>query len=249
MAITISLAMQKGGVGKTTTSQVLASILGNKNKKVLLVDMDSQCNATFISGVGNPENTIINVITKECSIEEAIIQCKKYDLLPADEKLSNLERMGEVIPTLLKDMLAAVQDKYDYIVVDSPPGLGNVLMITLMASDYVIIPTEPRPLSLKGLDALEPTIEIVQATNKALKVLGILLVKYNNRSVLNRQIRELLEDRARSMNTEVFHTTIREGIAIPEAQTVCMNLIEYAPKSNPCIDYIAFTDEVLKRIK
>lgn len=248
MAITISIAMQKGGVAKSTTSQALASILGNKKKKVLLLDMDSQCNASIISGVEEPTNTIIDILTDECTIEESIVKCSLYDLLPGDEKLANLEKLEEVEPTLLKDILAAVQDKYDYIVIDTPPALGNLLMISLRASDYVIIPTEPRPLSLKGLDALEPTIKTVQAKNKALKVLGVLLVKYNERTVLNRQIKEILEERTKSMNTQVFKTFIREGIAVPEAQALQMNLIEYAPKSNPCIDYESFTKEVIKRI-
>ena len=121
-------------------------------------------------------------------------------------------------------------------------------MISLMASDYVIIPTEARPLSLRGMDALQDTIEAVKSSNKALKVLGILLIKHHERAVLNRQIKELLHDRAEQMNTVVFNTFIREGIAVPESQTMCMNLNEYAPKSNPCIDYESFVTELLSMI-
>lgn len=249
MAITISVAMQKGGVGKTTTSQALASILGAKKKSVLLLDMDSQCNATIISGIEEPERTVTDVLAEECTLKEAIEHCSLYDLLSADELLANLERMGDIEPTLLKNLLAAVQTEYDFIIIDTPPALGNLLMISLMASDYVIIPTEPRPLSLRGMDALQATIEAVQASNRALKVLGILLIKYNERTVLNRQLREILDDRAEQMNTTVFKTFIREGIAVPEAQTMCTSLIEYAPKSNPCIDYETFVKELLRRIK
>lgn len=249
MAITISVAMQKGGVGKTTTSQTLASILGSKQKRVLLLDMDSQCNATIISGVEEPERTITDVLAEECSFKEAICHCSLYDLLAADELLANLERIEYLEPTLLKNLLAAVQPAYDFIIIDTPPALGNLLMISLMASDYVIIPTEPRPLSLRGMDALQATIEAVQASNKALKVLGILLIKYNERTVLNRQLKEILDDRAAQMNTTTFQTFIREGIAVPEAQAMCMSLIEYAPKSNPCLDYEAFVDEMLSKIE
>lgn len=248
MAITISVAMQKGGVGKTTTSQALASILGAKEKRILLVDMDSQCNSTIISGTEEPEKTIIDVLTEECYVNEAITRYSLYDLLAADERLSNLEKMEDVNHAILKNILAEVQKDYDFIIIDTPPALGNLLIVSLMASDYVIIPTEPRPLSIRGMDALQSTIEAVQDENRALKVLGILLIKYNARTVLNRQIRDILTDRAKSMNTVVFDTFIREGISVPEAQTMCVNLNEYAPKSNPCIDYETFTDELLRMI-
>lgn len=249
MAKIISIALQKGGVGKTTTAHALASILGSMKNRVLLVDMDSQCNSTIISGTEEPQHTIVNVLTKECSISEAIEHRTYHDLLCADELLVNLERMDDIEPTLLKNILAAVQHDYDYIVIDTPPALGNLLQVSLMASDYVIIPAEPRPLSLKGLDALQATIEAVQAQNRALKVLGILLVRYNDRTVLNRQIREFLTDKAEQMGAAVFHTFIREGIAVPEAQAMQSSLIEYAPRSNPCIDYITFTNEILERIR
>jgi chromosome partitioning protein len=249
MALTISIAMQKGGVGKTTTAQTLASILGLKKKKVLLLDMDSQCNATIISGVDEPDKTISDTLLEECTLKEAMVCCSLYDLLPADELLANFERIDEIKPTLLKTILAAVQSRYDFIIIDTPPALGNLLKISLMASDYVIIPTEPRPLSLRGMDALQATIETVQASNRALKVLGILLIKFNERTVLNRQLREVLDDRADQMNTTVFDTFIREGIAVPEAQAMCMSLIEYAPKSNPCVDYETFVNEFLNKLE
>lgn len=249
MAVVISIAMQKGGVGKTTTSQTLASILGAKKKRVLLLDMDSQCNATIISGVEDSPRTIADVLTGESSLKDAIMKGGFYDLLSADELLANLERIEDIEPTLLKNILAAVQNDYDFIIIDTPPALGNILKISLMASDYVIIPTEPRPLSLKGMDALQSTIEAVQGENRALKVLGILLIKYHERTVLNRQLREILDERAEQMNTILFNTFIREGIAVPEAQTMCIPLNEYAPKSNPSLDYEAFTMEVLKMIR
>lgn len=248
MAITISVALQKGGVGKTTTAQTLASILGSKNNRVLLVDMDSQCNSSFFSGVEEPEFTIIDLLANDCKIDEATISCDYYDFLSGDERLANIEKLDEVDINLLKDTLSVVQDNYDYIIIDTPPALGNLLECSLMASNYVIISTDPRPFAVRGLDALKRTIEAVQASNKALKVLGILLVRYNERTVLNRQLKEILDDRASQMNTTVFTTFIRECIAVPEAQAMCMSLIDYAPKSNPFIDYKSFTEEVIERI-
>lgn len=248
MAITISLVLQKGGVGKSTTSQALASTLGFKHKKVLLIDLDPQTNITYSSGVDNPKRTITDVLGEDCKADEAVIECKYYDLLAADSYLTNVE-MAEVEPTLLKNVIAPLKSKYDFIIIDTPPALGNLSVNALVASDYVIIPTEPRPFALQGLGRLHSTIESVRnGYNSNLKVLGILLIKYHNRTVLNRDLKDMIEDYAKLMNTIVFNATIREGIAVAEAQTVRQPLIDYAKNSNPNIDYKGFTSEVLKML-
>ncbi len=248
MAITISVALQKGGVGKTTTAETIAAILGSKGKHVLLVDMDSQMNVTFISGI-DPIKTITDVFTGEAEPKEAIYQCKRYDLLAADEYLANLEKVEEIETTLLRDVLAAVQMDYEYILIDTPPALGNLLKNCLVASDYVLIPTDARPLSIKGLDALEPTLNAIKGISKHFSILGVVLVKYNERTVLNRQIRELLTERVQTMNTILFDTKIREGVAVPEAQAMRTSLIDYAPRSKPCIDYDMLVSEILQRVE
>lgn len=248
MAITISITLQKGGTGKTATAQALASTLGFKHKKVLLIDLDPQSNATYSSGVDEPKKTITDVLGAECSPDEALVYCKYYDLLPADTYLTNVE-ISDVEPTLLKNVLKPLQDRFEYIILDTPPALGHLSFNALVASDYVVIPTEPRPFALQGLGMLHSTIESVRnGLNPDLKVLGILLIKYNNRTVLNRDIKNMIEDYAKQMNTIVFDTSIREGIAVAEAQTVREPLIDYAKNSKPNIDYKAFTTELLQRI-
>lgn len=248
MAITIAVALQKGGVGKSTTAETLSAIWGSKGKRVLLVDMDSQMNVTFISGV-EPDKTITDVFTGETTLKDAIYHCSHYDLIAADEYLANLEKIDDVESTLLKNTLAAVQKDYDFIVIDTPPALGNLLKNSLIASDYVLIPTDARPLSIKGLDALEPTLDAVRAVSRHFKTLGVVLVKYNERTVLNRQIRELLTERVKDMDTILLNSRIREGVAVAEAQAMQTSLIDYAPKSNPCTDYINLADEILQRIE
>ena len=249
MAITISVALQKGGVGKSTTAQALASVLGYRHKKVLLIDMDSQHNVTYASGIDAPERSVTDVLGEDCEAEEALIPCKYYDLLASDGFLSNVE-MADVGPTLLKNAIMPLQGKYDFIIIDTPPALGNLSYNSLVASDYVIIPSEPSVYALQGLSALNETIRNVQEKqNRRLQVAGILLIKYNNRTVLNRDIKAMIEDYARQMGTSVFSTAIREGIVVREAQTVQEPLIDYAKNSNPASDYIIFTNELLRRIE
>ena len=136
-AVVISVALQKGGVGKTTTAQALASTLGFKKKKTLLIDMDSQGNVTFASGVDTPTKTITDVLGGACNPDEALIRCKYYDLLAADEYLTNVEVSEEVKPTLLKESIAELRNQYDFIVVDTPPALGNLSVNALAACDYL----------------------------------------------------------------------------------------------------------------
>lgn len=248
-AIVISIALQKGGVGKSTTAQALASTLGYKEKNVLLVDLDSQGNVTFSSGIDTPAKTITDVLSSNCTPEKALIKCKYYDLLAADQFLTNVEIDEEVEPTLLKSSIKPLMDMYDFIIIDTPPALGNLSLNALVASDFVVIPTEARPFAMQGLGALQNTVQSVRnSLNSTLKVLGVLLIKYNDRTVLNRDIRDMISDYAQQIGTVVFDTTIREGIAVPEAQTVREPLIDYSKNSKPNIDYMSFANEVLQKI-
>lgn len=249
VAITISIVLQKGGTGKSTTAQALASTLGFKRKKVLLIDLDPQGNVTYSSGTDDSEHTVFDVLGNDCGANEALVHCKYYDLLAADTRLTNIEMSENVKPSLLKTTLEIIKSNYDFIIIDTPPALGNLSFNSLVASDYVVIPTEPRPFALQGLGRLNDTIQTIQnALNPSLKVLGILLIKYSNRTVLNRDIKIMIEEYAEQMQTIVFNTSIREGIAIAEAQTVREPLIDYAKNSKPNIDYKAFTTELLQKI-
>lgn len=251
MAKIISVALQKGGVGKSTTSQALASTLKCEGKKVLLIDADSQGNVTYSSGIDEVKYTAFEVLNDKCTIREAIVHCKYYDLLASSPYLTNVEVSEDVEPTLLKDAIEPIKNDYDFIIIDTPPALGHLSFNSLVASDYIIIPVEPRPFALQGLGALHKTITTVKKYyTPNLKVLGILLIKYSNRTILSRELKEMIEDFAESINTTVFNHTIREGVAVAEAQTYRMPLIEYDSKckSKPNIDYCGFTKELLERI-
>lgn len=248
MAITISIVLQKGGVGKSTTAQNLANTLGFKGKKVLLIDLDPQSNVTYSSGVDDPALTITDLLGETCSADDATIRCKYYDLIAADFYLTNVE-MAAVESTLLSKAITPLKNEYDFVIIDTPPALGNLSVNALVASDYVIIPTEPRPFALQGIGRLNDTISNVTTSyNSDLKVLGILLIKHHERTILNRDTKDMIVEYAAQMNTKVFDTHIREGVAVAEAQTLRQPLIDYAHRSNPNVDYMELTNEVLRML-
>lgn len=251
MSKVISVNIQKGGCGKSTTSQAIASSLSKKGFKCLLVDLDPQGNVSFSSGTEGAEKTTYELLKGECTFDEAVNHTREYDIVSANILLSGADQ--EFTKTgreyILKDQLDQVKERYDFVILDTPPSLGVLSVNSLTASDYVIIPTEPSFYAMQGLGQLNDTMESVKKyCNRDLKVLGLLLVKFNERTVLNRQVKEMLESSAEMMNTKIFNTYIREGIAVREAQAMQQSLNEYAPQSNPCIDYETFTDELLKEI-
>lgn len=241
----ISVALQKGGVGKSTSTQNLSAYLGNMGKKVLIVDLDAQCNTTFSSGAEPKEQTASDFLGGQCSPEDSIVSCSHYDIIPADAYLSNVES-AEVDKGLLKHRLSPCIGKYDFIFIDTPPALGNLLKNALYASDYVIIPMDARPYAIQGIDAF---IDTMRETNPDLRILGIVLVKYNDRSIINRDMRNSIKQYAKGINTLMFNTYIREGVAVPESQATRQDLIDYAPKSNPASDYERLAGEFLKRMR
>lgn len=250
----ISIALQKGGTAKTTTALNLSAELGSRGKKVLLIDMDSQANSSFASGVDsrNLDNSLYNVLTTDkrykCEIKEAILKCKYYDIVPADRDVADLVNEMKS-PIALKEILKAVSENYDYVVLDTPPNLSIVTLNAFVSSDCIIIPTEPKPFNFTGMRDLEDTItDIRNNWNDSLKVLGILLVKYSNRTNLNKQMKALIDREAKKLNTTCFECCIREGIAVPESQLAQESLIDYAPSSKPTADYKEFTTEVLNRL-
>lgn len=250
MSKVISVTLQKGGVGKSTTSQALGSILGSKGNKVLLIDMDSQGNLSYSCGIVRAERTIYEVISNQCDITDAIQKNKYYDVISADISLTNATL--ELKPSdnlVLKTKIDMIKGDYDFIIIDTPPSLGVLSINSLMASDYLVIPTEPSSYSLQGISELHDTVKAVQGSNKDLKILGILLIKYNNRTVLNRQIKEMIQEFADRMNIKLFDTTISESITVRESQAMQEDLIDYAPKSRPALDYIDLVNEIIKELK
>ncbi len=246
---TITVANQKGGVGKTSTVRAILDGLGERGYKVLGVDLDGQCNLTLATGASTKGRTVLGVLTGELEVEEAIQHRGRLDIIPASPKLTNADDLIETGDEL-KAGLEHIRSEYDYAVIDTPPALCKRTLSALIASDYVVIPARADLFSLQGINELGDTIEGVRrARNKRLKVAGILLTAYKSRTSLHKEILEPLTQLADDLGTELFKTTIRDAVAVSEAPFMKTGLFEYAPRANVTNDYRAFIEELLGRLK
>lgn len=249
MAIVITVTNQKGGIGKTTTSSTLISGLTSRGKKVLGVDLDPQGNLGFSLGIEIEDTaTIYDVFKENVGVTRAIARTESGDIIPSNILLSGAElefsRPGREF--LLRDALADIQHLYDYIIVDTPPALNILTVNAYVASNCLIIPMVPEILSLLGVTQLKETIDtVIKFYNKNLTVLGILLTKFNKHLNLSKEVLEMAESIAAQLNSRVFHAKIRQSVAVAEAPAHCQSILDYAPKSNPALDYQEFIDEIL----
>ena len=252
MAITFVVANQKGGIGKTTTATTLAGILGKKYK-TLLIDADPQGNssATYQAKIKD-QATLYDVMvdSDRIPLEEAVQHLENGDIVASDPLLIKAEKLldGDVEGLYrLKDAIEELEG-YDYIIIDTAPSLNVILYNSLIAADEVIIPVTADAYSMQGLQQLCDTIKAVQRRqNPALKIAGLLLVKFSGRSNLERKVKEELEQQANELGTKVFATAIRECIKTKEAQDAKRLLIDYAPKCTSMQDYEAFVKELTEK--
>lgn len=245
---TISVINQKGGVAKTTTVQALASGLKNRGYRVLMVDLDGQESLTISTGA-HPGANILDVLQGHRAIKSVIQATPGGDIVASTEDLgkADLTIRGKRAEYRLKEALTEVQGLYDFCIIDCPPSLGILSVSALTASNSCIIPVQADFFSLKALDQLNGTITVIREnTNRDLAIEGILVTRYSSRTVLSREALEALKEKARSMGTKVFNTTIRECISIKEAQAVRESIHTYAPRSNASKDYSALIDEILE---
>ena len=250
MAKIIITANQKGGVGKTTTALAMAGILAKKGKRVLLVDLDPQGNATLGCGAGNDDfATITDVLSNEVDIKEAIVKMAEFDVIQGCQSLANFEQ--ELMSKLgreyrLKEVLDKVTDCYEYIIIDTPPQLSILTVNALTACDEVIIPALADIFSLQGIGQLIETIaEIKKYSNEKIVVSGILLTKFSEKATLSKDVKELIEKYAIDNGTKLFNTKIRETVAVKESQIEQRVLTEYK-RATALSDYEEFIKEILR---
>lgn len=249
MARIVTVGNQKGGVGKTTTAHALATGLHFKGYKVLAVDIDPQSNLSLAYGVNFDKPGIYEALKGEVTINEIIQTTDQGDIVPSSINLAVLELeltgvMGREY--YLRDLLEPIKENYDYIVLDTPPTLSVLTLNALTTAEDLIIPVGADIFSLQGLGQLYSTIEKVKRySNKSINVAGLLVTRYG-RSNLSSDFKDLIGDKALQLNTILFNTVIREGVAIKEAQAEQADIYSNAPKSNPTKDYLNFIGEYLE---
>ena len=244
----IAVTNQKGGVGKTTTASSLVCGLHQRGARVLGVDLDPQGNLGFNLGLDiSSGNTIYDVFKGECSIERAILPSEYGDVLPSDIMLSaaDVEFTAPRREFMLSDMLAGVRDRYDFIIIDTPPALNLLTVNAYVASTGLIVPMEAEVLSLVGVTQLQETIDTVRSSyNPELKVLGILITKFNGRLSLSRDILEMAQVVAKQLGSRVFDAKIHRGVGVAMAPAHGQTVLTYQPESRPALDFQSVIDAV-----
>ena len=250
----IVIANQKGGIGKTTTACNVANILMKMGKKTLLLDCDMQGNSSDsykckIEG----EATLYDVILEEerIPIYEAIQHTENGDIVASDPLLRKADEIlnGNIDGLYrLQDALQELEG-YEFVILDTAPAMNSILYNALICADAVVIPCTADRYGMQGMSQLFQTIQAVKKRqNKNLSIAGLLLVKYNARTRLSKEVLNDLQEIASQMGTKVFDTKIRESTKAKEAQALRMNLCDYAPKSTTSIDYCNFVEELISEV-
>jgi len=255
MGKVIAIANQKGGVGKTTTSVNLGTCLAQLGKRVLIIDHDPQGNTTSGIGLKKSEikHCIYDVLINEIPIEEVIVSpqfeqgpIETLKVVPATIRLAGAE--AELVGMMARDQrlkraIEPIRDQFDYIIIDCPPSLGNLTINALAAADSIIVPIQCEYYALEGLSQLMKTIQLVQKySNPALKIEGVVLTMYDNRTNLSSQVTEEVR---RYFQGKVYNTIIPRNIRLGEAPSFGLPITLYDEKSKGAEAYMELAKEVM----
>ena len=249
MSKALAIINQKGGVGKSTTALAIGAGLSLKGYSVLFIDLDAQGNLSYTLGADTKGYNAMGVLERPETAKEEIQHTPQGDIIASSPKLAGADKLLDETGKeyRLKEALESLQGAYDYIIVDTPPALGILTINALTACTGAIIPAQADIYSLQGIAQLNSTIETVKKyCNPSLSIMGIVITRFNGRSIIRREVAEMLEHTADQLHTKLYSSKIRECTALVEAQATKQNIYSYAPRSNATADYKALVDEIIK---
>ena len=250
----LAITNQKGGVGKTTTAINLSAALASKGLRTLLVDLDPQANSSMsFLDIHSLERTMFDVLTNPAvKMQDILVLAEKVPNLaiaPSSIALAKIESklLGELDSHFrLQDALASVTDKFDFIVLDTPPTLGIITVNALLASSHVLIPIQSSYFALEGTDDLLETIDKVkQRANPQLQILGAVITLHDKRTLLSRDIVDQIH---KVFGDKLFETMITKSVRLEESPAYKESIFTFAPRSTGAYEYYKLSEEVLSRV-